>query len=229
MKHLGIFSDSTSVQRIQRTGQNNFKIDGITELKQGRSNHCTIYIQNINSLIFISGSRIKSCEKYSITKDKMDSFPSLKVSRERCCACLINEKYVYVFFGFDRSKNKFETSIERIFISDAMSWETINLSGNQNILKKQNFSCIPYIKDNKKGVIVVGGINSLRNETKETVFIDLDSNKAESYNQLPSNSSFTNSYFNGFDKYSCCNELINISNEFNVIRFNLDNNNFYGP
>lgn len=69
----------------------------------------------------------------------------------------------------------------------------------------------------------------MRNETKETVLIDLDSNKAESYNQLPFNSSFTNSNFNGFDKYSCCNELINISNEFNVIRFNLDNNNFYGP
>ena len=221
--------DSTSVQRIQRTGQNNFKIDEITQLKQGRSNHCTIYLQNINSLIFISGSRIKSCEKYSITKDKMDSFPGLRVSRERCCACLMNEKYLYVFFGFDRSKNKFETSIERIFTSDAMSWETINLSGNQNILKKQHFSCIPYTKDNKKGVIVVGGINSLRNETKETVLIDLDSNKAESYNQLPFNSSFTNSNFNGFDKYSCCNELINISNEFNVIRFNLDNNNFYGP
>ena len=220
--------DSTSVQKIQRVDQNDFNIEEIAQLKQGRSNHCTIYIQSINSLIFISGSRIKSCEKYSFTKEKIEAFPGLKISREKCCACLINEKYLYVFFGFDRTKNKFETSIERVFINDAMSWETITITANQNILKKQNFACIPFEKDKQKGVIIVGGINSLRNETKETVFINLDSNKGELFNQLPFNSSFTNSYFISFGKYACYNELINISNEFNVVKFNLDNNNFFG-
>ena len=158
----------------------------------------------------------------------MEAFPGLKVSRERCCACLIDEKYLYVFLGFDRTKNKFETTIERIFFKDAMSWESINITGNQNILKKQNFACIPVCKENKKSVIIVGGINSLRNETKETVQIDLEINRGELYNQLPFNSSFTNSQFNGFDKYSCSNDIVNISNEFNVVRFNLDNNSFYG-
>ena len=109
-----------------------------------------------------------------------------------------------------------------------MSWETITITANQNILKKQNFACIPFEKDKQKGVIIVGGINSLRNETKETVFINLDSNKGELFNQLPFNSSFTNSYFISFGKYACYNELINISNEFNVVKFNLDNNNFFG-
>ena len=221
--------DSTSIQKIQRIGQNDFKVEEISQLKQGRSNHCTVFVHNINSLFFISGSRIKSCEKYSFTKEKIESFPSLKVSRERCCASLINERYLYVFFGFDRTKNKFETSIERIFINDAMSWETINIIANQNILKKQNFACIPFEKEKQKGVIIVGGINSLRNETKETVFINLDSNKGELFNQLPFNSSFTNSYFTNFDKYSCYNEMFNISNEFNVVRFSLDNNNFLAP
>ena len=220
--------DSTSLQKIQRIGQNDFNVEEIAQLKQGRSNHCTVFIQSINSLIFISGSRIKSCEKYSFTKEKIESFPGLKVSREKCCACLINEKYLYAFLGFDRTKNKFETSIERIFINDAMSWETITITANQNILKKQNFACIPFEKDKQKGVIIVGGINSLRNETKETVFINLDSNKGELFNQLPFNSSFTNSYFISFGKYSCYNEMINISNEFNIVKFNLDNNNFFG-
>ena len=220
--------DSTMLQRLHRTGQAEFKVEEIAQMKQGRSNHCTVFISNINALIFISGSRIKSCEKYSFTKEKMEAFPGLKVSREKCCACLMNEKYLYVFFGFDRTKNKFETSIEKIFINDAMSWETINITGNQNILKKQNFACIPFEKNTKKGVIVVGGINSLRNETKETVFVNLDENKAELFNPLQFNSSFTNSYFVTFGKYSCYNEMINISNEFNVVKFNLDNNNFFG-
>ena len=93
---------------------------------------------------------------------------------------------------------------------------------------KQNFACIPLEKEEKKGVIVVGGINSLRNETKETLFVDLDNNKADVFNPLPYNSSFTNSYFTTFGKYSCFKEMINISNEFNVVKFNLDNNNFFG-
>ena len=220
--------DSTLLQRLHRTDQAEFKVEEVAQMKQGRSNHCTVFISNINALIFISGSRIKSCEKYSFIKEKMEAFPGLKVSREKCCACLMNEKYLYVFFGFDRTKNKFETSIEKIFINDAMSWETINIAGNQNILKKQNFACIPFEKNTKKGVIVVGGINSLRNETKETVFVNLDENKAELFNPLQFNSSFTNSYFTTFGKYSCYNEMINISNEFNVVKFNLDTNNFFG-
>ena len=220
--------DSNSFQRIQRIGQNEVKIEEIAKLNQGRSCHCTIYVQTINSLFFISGSRIKSCEKYSFNKEKIESFPGLRVSREKCCACLLNEKYLYVFFGFDRTKNKFETSIEKIFINDAMSWETINISANQNILKKQNFSCIPYEKEDKKGAIIVGGINSLRNETKETVFVNIETNKADLFNQLPVNSSFTNSHFLNFGNYSCYNEMINFSNEFNIIRFNMDDNNFYG-
>ena len=99
----------------------------------------------------------------------METFPSLNISREKCSACVINEKYLYVFFGFDRTKNKFEISIERIVVQDPMSWEMINIAGNQNILKKQSFSCIPLTRDEQSGVIITGGINSLRNETKEQI------------------------------------------------------------
>ena len=214
--------DLSSVKKINRTGQNSIKSEELANLNQGRSSHCMVYVKDINCLLFISGSRIKSCEKYSFTKKKMESFPSLNVSREKCSACIINKKYLYVYFGFDRTKNKFETSIERILVHDPMSWEVINLSGNQNILKKQSFSCIPFVKDEQNGVIITGGINSLRNETKETVYIHMDKFKAEVFAPLSHNSSFNNSNFINFDKYSIHNEIINLSNEFNVVRFNLD-------
>ena len=214
--------DLSSVKKINRTGQNSIKSEELANLNQGRSSHCMVYVKDINCLLFISGSRIKSCEKYSFTKKKMESFPSLNVSREKCSACIINKKYLYVYFGFDRTKNKFETSIERILVHDPMSWEMINLSGNQNILKKQSFSCIPFVKDEQNGVIITGGINSLRNETKETVYIHMDKFKAEVFAPLSQNSSFNNSNFINFEKYAIHNEIINLSNEFNVVRFNLD-------
>ena len=218
--------DLTSVRRIIRTGQNSVKCEELAQLSQGRNSHCTVYVKNVNCLFFISGSRIKSVEKFNFNKNKMESFPGLKISREKCCACLLNEKYLYVFFGFDRTKNKFETSIEKIYIHDAMSWEMINLSGNLNIFKKQSFACIPIVRDSQKGVIITGGINSLRNESKETVHINIEKNKAEVFSPLPTNSSFTNSYFVYFDKYALTNEIFNISNEYNVIKYNLDKNEF---
>ena len=214
--------DITSIKRISRTGQNSVKCEELAQLNQGRSSHCTVHIKSINSLFFISGSRIKSCEKYNLNKNKMEAFPALRVSREKCSACLLNEKYLYVFFGFDRTKNKFETSIEKIYVNDAMSWELINLTGNQNIFKKQSCACIPFDRDGQKGVIITGGINSLRNETKETVYINIDKNKAEIFSPLPMNSSFTNVYFKNFEEYKIGNELVNFSNEFNAVKFDLD-------
>ena len=218
--------DINSIQRIIRTGKNSVKLEEFSKLYLGRSNHCMVYVKNLNSLFFISGSKIKTCEKYNFNKNKMESFPDLNISREKCCSCLLNEKYLYVFFGFDRNKNKFETSIEKININEPKYWEIINLIGNPNMFKKQNIACIPFFLDKQKGVIITGGINSLRNELKETVFINIERNRGEIFNPLPKNSSFTNSYFIHFDKYACENEVINFSNEFNVIKFNLDKNEF---
>ena len=94
-----------SFQRIIRTGKNSVKLEEFSKLYLGRSNHCMVYVKNLNSLFFISGSKIKTCEKYNFNKNKMESFPDLNISREKCCSCLLNEKYLYVFFGFDRNKN----------------------------------------------------------------------------------------------------------------------------
>lgn len=222
--------DSNLVQKISRTGEKSFQIDNIANLQEARTHHCSIYIKKTNSIYFISGSKKKSCEKYNLTKGKMENFPALKVSREKCCACLLDEKYLYVFFGFDKTKNKFETTIEKIFINNALSWELITLQGNQNMLKKQSFACIPYNYEDKKGVIITGGINSLRNETKETVYFNYETKKADTFNNsLPVDCSFTNSYYVGFgEKYSIENEIVNISNEFTIVKFNKDTMTFSG-
>ena len=73
--------DITSVQKITRTGKNSVKCEEFAQLAQGRSSHCMVYVKSVNSLFFISGSRIKSCEKYNFNKNKMESFPALRISR----------------------------------------------------------------------------------------------------------------------------------------------------
>ena len=218
--------NSKDISILKRTGENSFSYEKIAQLKEARTHHCSIYIKSINSILFISGSKIKSCEKYSLTDKKVETFPPLKASREKCCACVLNSNDLYVFFGFDRTKNKFESSIEKISISDGTNWEVITVSGSQNLMKKQNFACLPFDYDNKKGVIITGGINSLRNETKEIVYFDYVQKKVESFGDLPCNSSFTNSFYINFNTLGYCDEFYNISNEFNVIKFSPESQRF---
>lgn len=218
--------ESKDISKLYRTGENSFSCEKIAQLKEARTHHCSIYIKSINSILFISGSKIKSCEKYNLTENKVETFPALKTSREKCCACILNNDDLYVFFGFDRTKNKFESSIEKININECNNWDVITVSGSQNLMKKQNFACLPFDYDNKKGVIITGGINSLRNETKETVYFDYVQKKVESFGELPCNSSFTNSFYINFNVLGYCDEFYNISNEFNVIKFSPDSQRF---
>ena len=75
--------DINTIQRIIRTGKNSVKLEEFSKLYLGRSNHCMVYVKNLNSLLFISGSKIKTCEKYNFNKNKMESFPDLNISREK--------------------------------------------------------------------------------------------------------------------------------------------------
>ena len=110
-------------------------------------------------------------------------------------------------------------------------------------------SCIPFILKNSTGVIVIGGIGNLRNESEDTVYIDLDSKEVncfiinilkyfyfklksiiiKKFNYLPFGSSFTNPQFLpltfGIESSSF---IYNITNENRIISFNLQNYEFGG-
>ena len=58
--------------------------------------------------------------------------PSLNYSRENCGLCLINEKILYAFFGFDRNISKFLTSFEKLDLNNFNDNENNNKDNNNN-------------------------------------------------------------------------------------------------
>ena len=214
--------------RRLRKFNNFFKLEDLGTLKEARSHHSTIYVKSMNSLIFISGSKTKTCEKFNLAKNQIESFPSVKNSREKCGTCLENDEMLYIFFGFDKAKSKFETSVERINLNKSKSWEVLSIIGDQNLLKRQSMACIPFNMKNGKGIIITGGVGNLRNESDDTIYIDLEKNNVNKFNFLPFGASFTNPNFLPLTLGVEPKTIYNITNENKIISFNLENYSFSG-
>ena len=101
-------------------------------MSEGRSEFCLIAI-NQNELCAMGGSRnIKTCEKYSISKDEWRELPSLNQGRCRHAACYFHlSEDIYIFGGGGVQK---PLEIERLNISTIPAthkgekgWEIVQL------------------------------------------------------------------------------------------------------
>ena len=217
----------TLIRRLRKIN-NKFKIEEMGNMKEARSHHTTIYIKSLNSIIFISGTKTKTCEKLNLINKKVENFPSLNIGRERCGACLTNNEDLYIFFGFDKSKQKFESTIEKINIINQKKWSVLSIKGDKKLLKRYSMACIPFNFTNKQGIIIVGGVGNLRNDLEDTIFIELDTNNVKKFNVMPFGSSFTNPIFLPLTLGTQPRYIYNITNENEIISFNLESCQFSG-
>ena len=212
-------NDLNLFQKIQRSDDKNFIVTQLPSMLEARSSHTMVHISKLNSICAIAGSRLKSCELFSFESSTWKALPLLATSREKASACVINEEFLYVFFGFDRTKSKYVTTIERISLDTLSQWESISLPGNQNILKKQGLSSVP-TKDGK--ILLVGGVNSLRNECKDILSFDWTNKKTSKIMELPGPCSFTHISF-----IQLTDGLwYNITENFEVVKYEMEENKF---
>ena len=214
--------------RFRRNGIKNFSNYTIGTLKSKHYNHSSIFIPFLNSIFIISGSKNKKCESFNILNEKTEFIPSLNYSRENSGLCLINEKILYVFFGFNRNISKFLTSFEKLDLNEINNkenffWEIFNVPGNPNLIKKTLFSCIYYKNNDKDGILIIGGKNNKRNDCKDVLFFDINNINYSIFENSDLNDvcSFSNCNFLSFDFSSKDLFLLyNISQDSKVFLFN---------
>jgi hypothetical protein len=218
--------DLNNFYKIRRNDIKSFELVELPQMNEKRSHHSMIYYKADNSIYVISGSKIKSCEKFSIDDNKWNIIPSLNHSREKSGLCIHNDEYLYVILGYDRTINKYVSNFERLKIKDNSSiWEVINVKGSQSLLKKQAMCCYQY---SPTGIYLIGGVNALRNETKEILSYDFNSNTITAAKvSLNFNLSFNQIEMielKDFDFEE--NILFNFSENFEVVKFNEKNLTF---
>ncbi len=194
-----------SFSKFKRTETKKIELVELQEMNFPRHHHLYVYYKQKQQILCVGGSKLKTCEAYDVSSNSWAVLGELNVSRECPSACVTDQNTLYVFFGFDKNVNKYVSTIEKIELNSVEidfenksnnknnKFEVINVKGNQNILKKHSAAALQI--DSGK-VLIFGGINSLRNTSKDVLVYDLKMNSGQFFNSsLPVNASFHNCGF----------------------------------
>ena len=130
------------------------EINELPNLKESRTWHSMIYVPN-KYIFIVGGSNTKSVELYDIEEKKLTKDSELNEIRCECTLCLVNNMYLYAFFGFVLHQ-EYNNTIERCnLLKENRKWEYVNYDISQGLDLKLSFFGISYLKDNE--LLLIGG------------------------------------------------------------------------
>ena len=134
--------------------EDKLEINELPNLKESRTWHSMIYVPN-KYIFIVGGSNTKSVELYDIEEKKLTKDSELNEIRCESTLCLVNNMYLYAFFGFVLHQ-EYNNSIERCnLLKENRKWEYVNYDVNQGLDLKLSFFGISYFKDNE--LLLIGG------------------------------------------------------------------------
>ena len=184
-------------------------------------NHSNGNLISVNKRIFcMSGDYTKYVEEYMEMNDNWSVISQLHQERSNFNSCTINNKFIFIFLGYNSLSKQYLDTIEYIDITNENSkWEYLNYKNNSNTsLCLTNFAMIP-INDNK--IIIFGGYNYFQKQINEYYQINLELNLDNNiYNKISTieklnGAQFTEKYNNSYI-FNC-----------NFNRYKDENNNNY--
>ena len=142
----------------------NIRIKAYDEFNEGRERHSLLFLPNKNYIFACSGFYSKSCEYTDINKGSWTLISPLNKSRGNAAMAYVNERYVYVLWGFNLS----EGSKNGIYLNDieyfdvnnfGKVWTTINYFNN----KEYNLSltALGVIPISKNIFLICGGYDGI--------------------------------------------------------------------
>ncbi len=153
-----ISNDNNLSDNLTTTNEKNeFNIKNLPNLLEPRTWHSMIFVPE--KYIFIVGGSTKSVELYDIDKNTLIKDSELNEMRNECSLCMVNNIYLYCFFGFQLHQT-FNCTVEKCNLrNNTRVWEYVNFSANNNIKFIPSFFCISYYKNND--IILFGGNDSI--------------------------------------------------------------------
>ena len=210
---------------IRRIENKLFEFVNLPEMIESKSNHCMVELKYLNGIGVIGGTDTKDCEVFNLKKNKWENLPDLNNIRENSSCCILNDKYLYCFFGYDNKEYKFQDSIEKLNLKSKESWEVITPTGPKVHMKRKSSSCLYYNLKDKNYILIVGGINSLKNECDDCLIYNEKENKIERINNaLPFKCSFAQNSYN----ILCSGYYANFTVDSMIIQYQQNGQIFFG-
>ena len=134
----------------------------LPRLNVERSWHSMIFIPN-KYIFIVGGTNTKTVERYDIEKNELKYDSELKEKRCEPALCLVNNNYLYAFYGFIPFKD-FNNNIERCdLLKKRREWEIICCS--TSIIA--SFFGISFYKDNE--ILLISPKDNIDDENKNYI------------------------------------------------------------
>ena len=169
----------------------------LPDMLESKSNHCLFEIPYINSICALGGKNSTEVEVFDLEEKTWSNLPELNYPREGAVCCIINDTFLYCFFGYDTENSSYLTSIEKYDLVYKGDWKVLEPYGNKSFMKKKFSGCVKYRKNFEENIYIVGGINVLNSESKDCLIYDERNNTIEKKNDfsLPYKSRFNSCSF----------------------------------
>jgi hypothetical protein len=127
---------------------------------------------NLGDLVFlIGGSNCKEVDCFNMNFEDWTDYPALNYDRKDPCVCLVDEKILYVFFGYSINLGGIVSNVEYLDIQEkpySAQWvNTIILNPSEYPIQKSNLGVVNY----NEGFIILGGMTNYKSE-KEVFYLN---------------------------------------------------------
>ena len=140
---------------LTKLSSNNDKleINQLPNLNVPRTWHSMIFVPN-KYIFIVGGSNTKTVELYDMEEKKLTKDSELNEERCEATLCLVNNIYLYAFYGFFLHKD-YNNSIERCnLLKEERKWEDIYAVEKSALRFKPSFFAISYFKND---LLLIGG------------------------------------------------------------------------
>ena len=143
-------------------------INQLNKLNVPRTWHSMIFVPN-KYIFIVGGSNTKSVELYDIDEKTLIKHSELNEIRCECTLCLVNNMYLYAFFGFVLHQ-EYNNSIERLnLLKENKKWEYVNYEKKEGLNLKLSFFGVCYYKEDE--LLLIGGNDNDNEERHDYNYI----------------------------------------------------------
>ena len=148
----------------------------LPNLKESRAWHSMIFVPD-KYIFIVGGSNTKSVELYDMNNNKISKDSELNEVRSECTLCLINNRYLYAFFGF-LINQEYNKTIERCdLFKEQRKWEYVNYKEKERFELIESFFGISYFNDNE--LLLIGGNDNGNEKRYDYKYIINNNNEEE--------------------------------------------------
>ena len=143
--------------------EDKLNVNELPNLIEARTWHSMIFVPN-KYIFIVGGSNTRTVELYDIDEKKLTKDSELNEIRCESSLCLVNNTYLYAFFGFVLHQ-EYNKNIERCnLLKEKRKWEYVNYQVNEGINLKLSFFGVTYFKENE--LLLIGGNDNDNDEKR---------------------------------------------------------------